>query len=236
MLPLALLGIGLVSLINGITLLLSYITNNTFPQPLSREEERKYLQRMLAGDTEAKNVLTERNLRLVAHIIKKYDNTGEDIDDLISIGTIGLIKAINTFNPDKGARLATYAARCIENEILMSLRMAKKTRSAVSLQDPIGVDKEGNEISLIDVMGTESDIVEDEVESRFEQQRLREKMKKLSRREKHVLSLRFGLCDGIRQTQQEIATDMGISRSYVSRIEKRAINKLTKELGFEGTP
>lgn len=233
MLPVAILGIGLVSLINGVMLLLSYITNNTFPQPLSREEEKKYLKLMMDGDQEARNILIEHNLRLVAHIIKKYDNTGEDMDDLISIGTIGLIKAINTFNPDKGARLATYAARCIENEILMFLRMVKKTRFDISLQDPIGVDKEGNEITLIDVLGTDAEVVENKVETLFERERLRAKMRKLTQSEKHVISRRFGLADGTRQTQQEIARHMGISRSYVSRIEKRALNKLTKELGFE---
>lgn len=230
MLPMAILGIGLVSLINGVILLLSYISNNTFPQPLSRKEEKKCLDRLMKGDKEARNTLIEHNLRLVAHIIKKYDNTGEELDDLISIGTIGLIKAINTFNPDKGARLATYAARCIDNEILMFLRMIKKTRYDISLQDPIGVDKEGNEITLIDILGTDPEVVENKVATRFEKERLREKMKKLSSREKHVIVHRFGLIDGIRQTQQQIATRMGISRSYVSRIEKRALGKLTKEL------
>lgn len=235
MLP-AVIGVGLVSLINGILLLLSHITNNSFPQPLTREEEKEHVLRMLLGDEQARNVLTERNLRLVAHIIKKYDNTGEEMDDLISIGTIGLIKAINTFNPEKGARLATYAARCIENEILMHLRSIKKTRSEVSLQDPIGVDKEGNEISLIDILGTNPEIVEEKVESYFEQRRLWDKLRRLSRREKKVLALRFGLVDGNRQTQQEIARDLGISRSYVSRIEKRALNKLTKELTPDPAP
>ncbi|AZK59477.1 RNA polymerase sporulation specific sigma factor SigK [Candidatus Desulforudis audaxviator] len=232
MLP-AVLTAGVVSLINGVVLLLSHITNNSFPQPLSREEEKEYVRRMLAGDEHARNILTERNLRLVAHIIKKYDSTGEDTDDLISIGTIGLIKAINTFNPHKGARLATYAARCIENEILMHLRTVKKTRFEVSLQDPIGVDKEGNEITLIDILGTNPEVVEDKVETHFEQRRLLEKMHKLSRREKKVLALRFGLVDDTRQTQQEIAQDLGISRSYVSRIEKRALNKLVKELSLD---
>lgn len=229
MLP-AVLAVGVVSLINGVLLLLSYITNNSFPQPLSREEEKECVLRMLAGDDYARNVLTERNLRLVAHIMKKYDRTGEDAEDLISIGTIGLIKAINTFDPHKGARLATYAARCIENEILMHLRTVKKTRSEVSLQDPIGVDKEGNEITLIDILGTNPEVVEDKVETRFEQRRLLEKMNRLSRQEKKVLALRFGFVDGTRQTQQEIARDLGISRSYVSRIEKRALSKLVKEL------
>ena len=136
------------SVIKGITLLVSYIANNTFPLPLSEKDERIYLQRLKNGEEEARNVLIERNLRLVAHIVKKFDNTGEDLEDLISIGTIGLIKAINTFDPAKKIRLATYAARCIENEILMHLRSTRRIRSEVSLYDPIGVDKEGNEITL----------------------------------------------------------------------------------------
>lgn len=223
-----------VSLVNGLMLLVSYIANNTFPQPLSEQEEAKYLKLLHEGDEGARNVLTERNLRLVAHIVKKFDSTGEDPDDLISIGTIGLIKAINTFNPGKGTRLATYAARCIENEILMHLRYTKKMRAEVSLYDPIGVDKEGNEITLIDILGTHSEVVAETVENKFEQKRLREKVHHLTRREKKVLELRFGLLDGARKTQREIARNLGISRSYVSRIEKRALSKLTKEFILEG--
>jgi len=221
------------SLINGLLLLVSYIANNTFPQPLSEEEENKYLNLLSEGSEEARNILTEHNLRLVAHIVKKYDNTGEDIDDLISIGAIGLIKAINTFNPQKGTRLATYAARCIENEILMHLRFIKKVRSEVSLYDPIGLDKEGNEISLIDVLGTHPETVAETVEQIFEQKRLLEKICKLNKRERKVLELRFGLGNGEYSTQREIAKILGISRSYVSRIEKRALNKLTKEFNLE---
>lgn len=224
----------LVSLVNGLLLLVSYIANNTFPQPLSEEEEAKYLKLLKRGDEKARNVLTERNLRLVAHIVKKFDNAGEDPDDLISIGSIGLIKAINTFNPSKGTRLATYAARCIENEILMHLRFMKKVRAEVSLYDPIGVDKEGNEITLIDVLGTHAEVVSESVENSFERKRLKEKVLHLSRREKKVLELRFGLEDGDRKTQREIARSLGISRSYVSRIEKRAISKLAREFTLEG--
>ncbi|HHU85766.1 MAG: RNA polymerase sporulation sigma factor SigK [Pelotomaculaceae bacterium] len=233
MLP-GLWALTIVSLVNGLMLLVSYIANNTFPQPLSEEEEAKYLRLLARGDEVARNVLTERNLRLVAHIVKKFDSTGEDPDDLISIGTIGLIKAINTFNPGKGTRLATYAARCIENEILMHLRYTKKIRSEVSLYDPIGVDKEGNEITLIDILGTHPEVVSEMVENRFEQKRLREKVHQLTRREKKVLELRFGLEDGARKTQREIARSLGISRSYVSRIEKRALSKLTREFTLEG--
>lgn len=233
MLP-GLWALTIVSLVNGLMLLVSYIANNTFPQPLSEEEEAKYLRLLARGDEVARNVLTERNLRLVAHIVKKFDSTGEDPDDLISIGTIGLIKAINTFNPGKGTRLATYAARCIENEILMHLRYTKKIRSEVSLYDPIGVDKEGNEITLIDILGTHPEVVSEMVENRFEQKCLREKVHQLTRREKKVLELRFGLEDGARKTQREIARSLGISRSYVSRIEKRALSKLTREFTLEG--
>ncbi len=223
-----------VSLVNGLLLLVSYIANNTFPQPLSEEEEAKYLRLLKQGDEGARNILAERNLRLVAHIVKKFDSTGEDSDDLISIGTIGLIKAINTFNPGKGTRLATYAARCIENEILMHLRFMKKVKAEVSLYDPIGVDKEGNEITLIDILGTHPEVVAEMVENRFEHKRLREKVHQLTRREKKVLELRFGLEDGARKTQREIARSLGISRSYVSRIEKRALSKLSKEFTLEG--
>lgn len=227
------LAVSVLSLINGVLLLVSYISNNTFPQPLSEKEEAHYLELFEAGDPDARNVLTERNLRLVAHIVKKFDGTNDDSDDLISIGTIGLIKAINTFNRHKGTRLATYAARCIENEILMHLRSTKRNKAEVSIYDPIGVDREGNEITLIDVLGTEPDVVADLVESFFEQRRLLEKVRKLSKREMKVLELRFGLFNSLRQTQREIAKSLGISRSYVSRIEKRAISKLTKDLKQE---
>ncbi|TWH48284.1 RNA polymerase sporulation sigma factor SigK [Sporomusa sp. KB1] len=223
------------SIIKGITLLVSYIANNTFPLPLSEKDERVYLQRLKGGDEGARSVLIERNLRLVAHIVKKFDNTGEDVDDLISIGTIGLIKAINTFDPAKKIRLATYAARCIENEILMHLRSTRRIRTEVSLYDPIGVDKEGNEITLIDVLGTAPDIVGEAVESLCEQERLTREIHRLTAREKWVLEMRFGLPDGRRKTQRDIAKILGISRSYVSRIEKHAITKLGKTLSASDT-
>jgi RNA polymerase sporulation-specific sigma factor len=210
-----------------------YLTNNTFPAPLSEKDEAKYLRLLKEGNEEARNILTERNLRLVAHIVKKFDGTGQDTDDLISIGTIGLIKGIKTFDPDKGTRLATYAARCIENEILMHLRSIKKNRIEVSLFDPIGVDKEGNEITLQDVLGTDPDMVTDLVSASFEERRLLAKVDNLNKREKKVLELRFGLFSGIRRTQREIAKKLGISRSYVSRIEKRAIGKLNKDFNAD---
>jgi len=217
----------------GLLLLVGYITNQTFPQPLSESQEASCLQRFHEGDDEARNLLIEHNLRLVAHILKKFDGTGEDANDLISIGTIGLIKAINTYNPDKNVKLATYAARCIENEILMHLRVLRRSKGEVSLYDPIGMDKEGNEITLLDILGTDPEIVQDTVEIGFEEERLREKVKRLSKRERHVLELRFGLFNGFRKTQREIAKLLGISRSYVSRIEKRAIQKLLREMSLE---
>lgn len=211
---------------------LGFITSsNTFPQPLTPAEEEKYILLYKEGSEEARNILIERNLRLVAHIVKKFASTGEDMDDLISIGTIGLIKAITTFDNNKGSRLATYAARCIENEILMNLRATKKIKSEISLQDPIGVDKEGNEISLIDVLGTETDAVSEEISNKFQQEKLHEKINSsLKSREKTVIQLRYGLLNGSSKTQREIAKLLGISRSYVSRIEKRAIKKLLQEL------
>jgi RNA polymerase sporulation-specific sigma factor len=204
---------------------------NSFPQPLTTEEEQYYLEEYKRGNEDAKNILVERNLRLVAHIVKKYVNTGREIDDLISIGTIGLIKAIITFDESKGTRLATYAARCIENEILMTIRASKKTKTEVSLHDPIGIDKEGNEISLIDILGSDSDIILDEVELKIQIKKLYQRMDTaLKKRERLVIELRYGLLNGISKTQREIADMLGISRSYVSRIENRAIKKLHKEL------
>ena len=218
-------------LLQGLVFLISYVTNsNAFPLPLSEKEEAALLERLGTGDGEARNILVERNLRLVAHIVKKFENTGEETDDLISIGTIGLIKAINTFDVTQKTRLATYAARCIENEILMHLRSTKKTRNDVMLYDAIGSDKEGNEITLIDILGTDPDEVLERVELSVEQERLREMLTGLGAREKKVLELRYGLTDGIRKTQREISRKLGISRSYVSRIEKRAITKLQQEM------
>lgn len=218
------------ALLKSLILLIYYLNNNAFPQPLSEEEENHYLEKASRGELDARNVLIEHNLRLVAHISKKFDSVSNDKDDIISIGTIGLIKAINTFDMNKGTKLATYAARCIENEILMHLRATKKNKGEVSLYDPIGIDKEGNEISLIDVLGTDADIVPDIVQNNVEFQQMLNKIKYLGKREKKVVELRFGLVNGVRKTQREIAKIMGISRSYVSRIEKRALEKLIKEL------
>lgn len=212
--------------------LFGYISgNNTFPTPLDEKDEKKYLELLRDGDKSAKEILIERNLRLVAHIVKKYTFPNKEIDELISIGTVGLIKAIDSFDVSKGTRLATYAARCIENEILMLYRNSKKQKSEVYLQDPIGVDKEGNEICLIDVLSSEKDSVLEKVESNLQIRLLYNKIgKNLSSREGQILKMRYGLDDGRCRTQREIAGLLGISRSYVSRIEKKALKKLKKEL------
>ena len=202
----------------------------SFPKPLSAAEEREWLQQYAQGNPEARNVLIERNLRLVAHIIKKYYTQNTDQDDLISIGTIGLIKGISSFNPEKGARLATYAARCIENEILMYFRSQKKTQGEVSLSDSIEMDKEGNSLQLIDVIGVDDTMLED-LHDRESALRLRQLIQDhLSPREAEIIRLRYGLGGTIPLTQREIASLFHISRSYVSRIEKRALEKLRTEL------
>ncbi|MGE5529503.1 MAG: RNA polymerase sporulation sigma factor SigK [Patescibacteria group bacterium] len=221
--------------LSGVLALFSYITGgNVFPLPLNEQEEAALLLRLELGDANARNTLIERNLRLVAHIVKKFDGTGDDAEDLISIGTIGLIKGINTFKRNRNTRLATYAARCIENEILMHLRAAKKSRNDLMLCEPIGADKEGNEITMLDVLDTGAEVVPEAVEMRMEEEKLREKLGQLSRRERTVIELRYGLCDGITRTQREISKMLGISRSYVSRIEKKALRKLWREMSNNG--
>ena len=199
----------------------------TFPKPLTAEEERLYLKRYEEGDQEARKVLIERNLRLVAHVAKKYQGSDEDSDDLISIGTIGLIKAVATFDNSKNNRLATYAARCIDNELLMMLRMRKKTSREVSLYEPIGMDKEGNEINLLDSIEGENVDVPEIMDLEADTRRLYQILHKvLSEREQEVLRLRYGLFGEEEKTQREIAQRLNISRSYVSRIEKTALKKL----------
>lgn len=215
--------------VKELILFVSYVKNNAFPQPLSASDEQKYLKLMAEGNEEARNLLIEHNLRLVAHIVKKFENTGEDAEDLISIGTIGLIKAIESYSQGKGTKLATYAARCIENEILMHLRALKKTKKDVSLHDPIGQDKEGNEISLIDVLKSESEDVIDTIQLSMELEKIKEYIDILDEREKEVITGRFGLDLQKEKTQREIAKQLGISRSYVSRIEKRALMKMFHE-------
>ena len=201
----------------------------SFPQPLTASEEREYMQRYTEGDLEAKHILIERNLRLVAHIVKKYQTYEEETEDLLSIGTIGLIKAVVTFNPDKCVRLGTYAARCIENEVLMYLRSKRKSSRDISLYEPIGTDREGNEIQLFDIIETEEEDAHHKVELGEDIRRLYQKVEsELSPRERTVLKMRYGLYNEEEYTQREIAGGLGISRSYVSRIEKSAIEKLRK--------
>lgn len=199
----------------------------TFLKPLTAAEEKFYLQRCREGDLEAKNILIERNLRLVAHVVRKYQGPGEDLDDLISIGTIGLIKAVSTFDHTRAARLSTYAARCIDNELLMMFRARKKSARDVSLYDPIGTDKEGNEISLLDIIESPPVDIVEEYSTRVDIRHLLTHLSKvLTAREYQVISLRYGLFGLQEQTQREIAARLHISRSYVSRIEKNALNKL----------
>ena len=210
------------------TLLFSLRLNGSgsFPKPLSAAEEREYLQRCAQGDPKARDALIEHNLRLVAHIIKKYYTQNGDQEDLISIGTIGLIKGISSFNPEKGARLATYAARCIENEILMYFRSQKKLQGEVSLSDSIETDKEGNALQLMDIVGVDDTMLDDihDRDSALQVHRLVQEA--LTTREAEIIRLRYGLGGTVPLTQREIATSFGISRSYVSRIEKRALEKL----------
>ena len=227
-------GVGILTFwefLKSAVFLLGYISsNNLFPEPLSAEEEKRYLELMQEGDEEARNILIERNLRLVAHVCKKYTTTKVEQDDLISIGTIGLIKGINSFEVSKGAKLATYVARCIDNEILMFLRSTKKLGAEVYLEDPIGKDKDDNTVTLQEVLENDERSIEEVVDLKFKVKKLYEKMKDvLKDREKTIIELRFGLNGAKPKTQHEIAKDMGISRSYVSRIETKAIGKLAKE-------
>ena len=226
---------GLVAFLRTAIFAFGYISNNAlFPEPLSPEEEAMYLEKYMEADEEARNILIERNLRLVAHICKKYNIPNVDNDDLISIGTIGLIKGINTFNTNKGVRLATYASRCIENEILMYLRSIKKLGAEVFLEEPIGKDKDDNTVTLQEVLENNDKNIEDEVDFKMKLKKMYSKMKEvLKDREKLILELRFGLNGDKPKTQNQIAEMMGISRSYVSRIETKAIGKLSKEFKEE---
>ena len=210
----------------------AYVTgNHSFPKPLTAEEEQKLLADYAAGDTAARNILIERNLRLVAHIAKKYQNHALENEDMISVGTIGLIKAISSYRPEKGVKLATYASRCIDNEILMSIRAGKKFAHDIYLQDVIGVDREGNEVRVEDKLADIRDAVEDQVDLQIRVRRLYQVIKQVLRgREKIVIELRYGLENADEMTQREIADMLGISRSYVSRIEKKALKKLGKEM------
>lgn len=223
---------GFLAFLSSSVFVVGYVSNNQlFPEPLSQEEEKIYLQQLKEGSEEARNILIERNLRLVAHVCKKYASTKVEQDDLISIGTIGLIKGINSFQPTKNVKLSTYVSRCIDNEILMHLRSTKKINAEVSLEDPIGKDKDDNTVTLQDVLENSEKNIEDEVDLKMKMKQLYAKMKNvLKDREKLIIELRFGLDGRKPKTQNQIAEMMGISRSYVSRIETKAIGKLAKEI------
>ena len=205
-------------------------SDDKLPPPLNREEELAYLIKAQAGDVEARNVLIEHNLRLVVFLAKKYESTGYDLEDLVSIGSIGLIKGINTYKVDKNIKLATYASRCIANEILMFIRKNKKRKSEISLEDALNYDSEGNELHLEDVMGTDADIVADEFESKEEKQLLTSELRNLDSRDKEIMIMRYGLYNTKEYTQKEIADKLNISQSYISRIEKKVIKRLKSML------
>lgn len=217
-------------MLSGILYSLRLSSGGSFPKPLSAKEERDYLARAAEGDLEARNILIERNLRLVAHIMKKYYTQASDQEDLISIGTIGLIKGISTFQPEKGTRLATYAARCIENEILMHFRGQKKSATDVSLSDYIETGKDGTSLSLMDVVCSDEDVFEQLSEQELIRRMSRAVQTVLEPREREILRMRYGLSGATPLTQREVAEQCGISRSYVSRIEKKALRKLREEL------
>ncbi len=199
------------------------------PQPFTADEEQELLTRLSDDEEGVRGALIEHNLRLVVYIARKFDNTGVDLEDLVSVGTIGLIKAVKTFNTDKNIKLATYASRCIENEILMHLRRVVKLKGEVSLDEPLNVDYEGNELLLSDVLGTDSDVVYKDIETSAEKQMLREAIAKLSPRERQIMDLRFGLSGGDELTQKQVADLLGISQSYISRLEKKIVARLRKE-------
>ena len=204
--------------------------SDTLPPPLSRDEEAELIARLDQGDEAVKSQLIERNLRLVVYIARRFENTGVGIEDLISIGTIGLIKAVNTYKPAKNIKLATYASRCIENEILMYLRKTANLKSEVSFDEPLNTDWDGNELLLSDVMGTEEDVVMKPIEDDVDRQLLFEALEKLDEREQQIITMRFGLRGGPERTQKEVADVLGISQSYISRLEKRIISRLKREI------
>jgi RNA polymerase sporulation-specific sigma factor len=204
--------------------------SEALPPPLTLDEETYLLHRLEQSDYGVKSILIERNLRLVVYIARKFENTGVGVEDLISIGTIGLIKAINTFNPSKNIKLATYASRCIENEILMYLRRNNRVKAEISIDEPLNIDWDGNELLLSDILGTENDLIHRSIEDEVDKELLNAAMKKLSIREKRIMELRFGLSNGVEKTQKEVADMLGISQSYISRLEKRIISRLKKEI------
>lgn len=204
--------------------------SEALPPPLENDEENSLLSRLKNDEEVVRTILIERNLRLVVYIARKFENTGVGVEDLVSIGTIGLIKAVNTFDPDKKIKLATYASRCIENEILMYLRRNNRTKTEISFDEPLNIDWDGNELLLSDILGTDNDIIYRYLEDEIDKQLLEIALRKLSEREKRIMELRFGLNDGVEKTQKEVADMLGISQSYISRLEKRIIKRLQKEI------
>ena len=200
------------------------------PPPLDQKEEEEIIQKLSNGDETVRKTLVERNLRLVVYIAKKFENTGVGLEDLISIGTIGLMKAINTFNTDKNIKLATYASRCIENEILMYLRRSNRIKGEISIDEPLNQDGDGNELLLSDILGTDPDVTSRRLEEEVDKKLLRASIKKLNKRERNIMELRFGFVSGTEKTQKEVADMLGISQSYISRLEKKIINKMRKEI------
>lgn len=204
--------------------------NDALPPPLKKDEEEELVDKLNTDGESVRNTLIERNLRLVVYIARKFENTGVGVEDLISVGTIGLIKAVNTFNPEKKIKLATYASRCIENEILMYLRRNSKVKAEVSFYEPLNIDWDGNELLLSDILGTENDTVYNLIEDEVDKQLLFLALKNLNEREKEIVRLRFGLAGNSEKTQKEVADILGISQSYISRLEKKIINRLKKEI------
>ena len=204
--------------------------SEVLPTPLEREKEGEMIERMVQGDEEARKILIEHNLRLVVYIARRFENTGVNLEDLISIGTIGLIKAVGTYQPAKGIKLATYASRCIENEILMHLRKVASQKTELSFDEPLNTDWDGNELLLSDVLGTDGDVVMRPIEADVDRQLLWQALERLDQREKKIMTLRFGLDGRKERTQKEVADEMGISQSYISRLEKRIIARLKKEI------
>ncbi|WP_353892197.1 RNA polymerase sporulation sigma factor SigE [Proteinivorax hydrogeniformans] len=205
-------------------------STEALPPPLTKDEEKFLMEKLKKGDEAVKQLLIEHNLRLVVYIGRKFENTGINIEDLVSIGTIGLIKAVNTFDPEKKIKLATYASKCIENEILMYLRRNNKIKSEVSFDEPLNIDWDGNELLLSDVLGTDADLVHQDLEQEVNRELLSKALIKLSKREQKIMILRFGLTDGVIRTQKDVAQILGISQSYISRLEKKIISRLQKEI------
>jgi RNA polymerase sporulation-specific sigma factor len=229
---------GLIALLNRLVTKFKFLFkrlyyiggNDALPPPLTKDEEDDLVVKLVNGDESVRSILIERNLRLVVYIARKFENTGVGVEDLISVGTIGLIKAVNTFDPEKKIKLATYASRCIENEILMYLRRNSKVKAEISFYEPLNIDWDGNELLLSDILGTDNDIVYNLIEDEVDKQLLFLAMKKLNEREKEIVKLRFGLSGRGEKTQKEVADMLGISQSYISRLEKRIIKRLKKEI------